>query len=84
MWDLNNWGRVIVSTVVVAGFMYMLNLVITFKSQGTSPPEVQLVMLGALGAAFGQVVAYWVGSSASSTRKDETIQAMGTGNGAKP
>lgn len=88
MLDLNNWGRVLVSTIVVVGFMYILNLIITIKTTGGSATEVQLVMLGALGAAFGQVVSYWVGSSASSakkdeasTKKDEVIQAMATGTG---
>jgi hypothetical protein len=76
MWELNNWGRVIVSTVVVVGFMYILILVITTKTQGGSPPEVQLVMLGALGAAFGQVVSYWVGSSSGSTSKDKAIENL--------
>lgn len=76
MLELNNWGRVIVSTVVVVGFMYILNLVITIKTQGGSPAEVQLVMLGALGAAFGQVVSYWVGSSSGSTSKDQAIQNL--------
>jgi len=93
MFDLNNWGKVLVSSVVVLGFFYILVLIITLKAQGNSPSEVQLVMLGALGQAFGQVVSYWVGSSASSAKKDEAsakkdevIQSMatsGTGNGAR-
>lgn len=95
MFDLNNWGKVVVSSVVVGGFMYILYIIITLKAQGSSPSEVQLVMLGALGQAFGQVVSYWVGSSASSAKKDEAsakkdevIQTMaaatGTGTGARP
>ena len=75
-WGLNDWGRVVVSTVVTVGFMYVLILVITTKTQGNASPEVVLVMLGALGAAFGQVVSYWVGSSSSSTAKDATIKDM--------
>lgn len=80
MLELNNWGRVIVSTIVVAGFMYILNLIITVKTQGGSPAEVQLVMLGALGAAFGQVVSYWVGSSAGSAKKDEALATAAASN----
>jgi hypothetical protein len=76
MYELNNWGRVIVSVVVVTGFMWILVLILTTKVQGTATSEVQLVMLGALGAAFGQVVSYWVGSSASSSVKDATINNM--------
>lgn len=76
--SLNDWGRVLVSLVVTVGFMGVLILVITTKTQGNAPPEVMLVMLGALGAAFGQVVSFWVGSSSSSATKDNTIQSMAT------
>ena len=76
MLGLNDWGRVLISTIVTAGFMYVLILVITTKTQGNATPEVLLVMLGALGGAFGQVVSYLVGSSSSSTAKDATIKDM--------
>lgn len=75
---LNDWGRVLVSVIVTSGFMGVLILVITTKTQGNAPPEVMLVMLGALGAAFGQVVSFWVGSSSSSATKDATINTMAT------
>ena len=74
--SLNDWGRVLVSVIVTAGFMGVLVLVITTKTQGNAPPEVMLVMLGALGAAFGQVVSYWVGSSSGSSQKDAAIQNL--------
>ncbi len=35
--------------------------------------ESLLIMVGALGAAFGQVVSYWFGSSAGPARKDELL-----------
>lgn len=76
MLALNDWGRVVVSTIVTVGFMYVLVLVITTKTAGNAAPEVTLVMLGALGAAFGQVVSYWVGSSSGSAAKDTAIQNM--------
>lgn len=76
--QLNDWGRVLVSLVVTIGFMGVLILVITTKTQGNAPPEVMLVMLGALGAAFGQVVSYWVGSSSGSSQKDAAIQNLVT------
>lgn len=76
--SLNDWGRVLVSLVVTTGFMGVLILVITTKTQGNAPPEVMLVMLGALGAAFGQVVSYWVGSSSGSAQKDAAIQNLAT------
>ena len=74
--NLNDWGRVAISVIVTTGFMGVLVLVITTKTQGNAPTEVMLVMLGALGAAFGQVVSYWVGSSSGSAQKDAAIQNM--------
>lgn len=73
---LNDWGRVLVSVIVTVGFMAILVLVITTKTQGNAPTEVMLVMLGALGAAFGQVVSYWVGSSSGSAQKDTALQKI--------
>lgn len=73
---LNDWGRVLVSVIVTVGFMGILVLVITTKTQGNAPTEVMLVMLGALGAAFGQVVSYWVGSSSGSAQKDTVLQKI--------
>lgn len=78
MQGMNDWGRVLVSIIVVVGFIGVLVLVLTTKLQGTATSEVLLVMLGALAAAFGQVVSYWVGSSASSSAKDATISTMAT------
>lgn len=75
---LNDWGRVLVSVIVVAGFLTVVVLVLTTKMQGNATSEVLLVLLGALSAAFGQVVSYWVGSSASSSAKDQTISTMAT------
>jgi len=74
--SMNDWGRVLVSVIVVAGFIGILVLVLTTKLQGTATSEVLLVMLGALAAAFGQVVSFWVGSSAGSAAKDQTLQNM--------
>lgn len=76
MHSLNDWGRVLVSVVVVVGFLAVVVLVLTTKMQGNATSEVLLVLLGALSAAFGQVVSYWVGSSASSSAKDTTISNM--------
>ena len=75
-WNLNDWGRVLVSLTVVLGFFYVLILIITTKMQGNATSEVMLVMLGSLGTSFATVVGYWVGSSASSSSKDATIQNM--------
>ncbi len=39
------------------------------------------IMVGFLGGAFTTAVQYWLGSSASARKKDETISAIATGTG---
>lgn len=80
MWNLSNWGKVLVSLTVVVGFMGILILIITTKVQGQTTPEVMLVMLGALAQGFGTIINYWTGSSQSSAMKDETLKEMATTN----
>lgn len=76
MQGLNNWGRVIVSTVVVIGFIGVTVLYMTQKLNGSAVPEILSILLGALATNFTAVVGYWIGSSASSSAKDTTIQDM--------
>jgi protein-S-isoprenylcysteine O-methyltransferase Ste14 len=79
MWNLANWGKVLISLIVVLGFFAVLILLLTQKIQGQATPEVLLVMLGALGQGFAQVLSYWVGSSQSSSAKDEQIKELTKG-----
>ena len=81
MWNLPGWGKVLVSIIVVLGFMGILVLVLTTKVQGGATPEVILVMLGALAQGFGTVINYWLGSSQSSSSKDEVIKHAVKGTG---
>jgi Kef-type K+ transport system membrane component KefB len=74
--DLNNWGRVIVSTIVVIGFIVVTLLYMTQKLNGNAVPEILSILLGALATNFTAVVGYWIGSSASSSSKDTTISNM--------
>lgn len=76
MYELNNWGRVIVSTIVVAGFLGVTVLYMTQKLNGNTVPEILSILLGALATNFTAVVGYWIGSSASSSAKDSTIQNL--------
>ncbi len=58
--------------LVVLGFFSVLTgLIITNQA-----PDTINLMLGALVGAFGTVVGYFYGSSASSARKDETINNL--------
>lgn len=76
MLGISNWGRVIVSTVVVVGFIGVTVLYMTQKLNGSAVPEILSILLGALATNFSNVVGYWIGSSASSSQKDTTIQNM--------
>jgi Kef-type K+ transport system membrane component KefB len=76
MGQLNNWGRVIVSAIVVLGFLSVTILYMTQKLNGSATPDILSILLGALATNFTAVVGYWIGSSASSSAKDATIQDM--------
>lgn len=58
------------STFVTVGFFGILVTMLVWEYK---PTESLLIMLGALGAAFGAVVNFWLGSSAGSQRKDAMI-----------
>lgn len=76
MLAISNWGRVVVSTIVVLGFMAVTILYMTQKINGAAVPEILSILLGALATNFTSVVGYWIGSSASSSAKDTTISEM--------
>ena len=73
---LNDWGRVVVSAVVVVGFILVTLMYMTQKLNGTTVPEILSILLGALATNFTAVVGYWIGSSSSSSAKDATIKDM--------
>lgn len=82
MWNLTNIGKVAVSLIVTGGFLWVTWLLLTTKLEGTATPEILLILIGTLGSKFGDVVAYWIGSSQSSSSKDETIKDAVKGTGA--
>jgi hypothetical protein len=67
---------VLVSVVVVTGFIGITLLYMTEKLNGNTVPEILSILLGALATNFTNVVGYWTGSSASSSAKDKTIGDM--------
>lgn len=58
------------STFVTAGFFSILITMLVYE---TKPSEPLLIMLGALGAAFGAVVNFWLGSSNGSQLKSNLL-----------
>jgi hypothetical protein len=80
MWNLSNVGKVSVSLIVTFGFLGVTWLLLTTKLEGSATPEVLLMLVGTLAAKFGDVVAYWIGSSQSSSTKDAAINEIATKN----
>lgn len=76
MRDLNNWGRVLVSVVVVFGFIGVTVIYMTRKLDGNPVPEILSILLGSLATNFTNIVGYWVGSSSGSSAKDSALQSM--------
>lgn len=76
MRDLSNWGRVIVSTIVVLGFVGITVIYMTRKLDGNTVPEILSILLGSLATNFTNVVGYWIGSSSGSSAKDSALQTI--------
>lgn len=70
---INNSGRVLISFVVVIGFISITYMYMAKKLEGAPVPEILSILLGALATNFTNVVGFWIGSSASSAAKDDTI-----------
>lgn len=69
--DRGKWAQPILGTLVTVGFFFVLCFLFMQKDDGTNGMrEARLIMLGALQAAFGMVVAYYFGSSKGSSDKD--------------
>jgi hypothetical protein len=62
----------VVSAIVLATFGLMLGMVLSHQLP-TGSESLANVMLGSLAAMSTSVVAFWVGSSAGSRGKDDTI-----------
>lgn len=71
-----NVGAIIVSIIVLLGFITISFMAMKPEYAGVKQ-EVVLFLLGTWSTLAGVAVAYWLGSSASSKQKDDTIQAIG-------
>ena len=72
-----SYATSLVALVVVVGFFWMLAGVMEQKEVN----EPTLLLLGALGTAFGSVVNYYLGSSLGSFRKNNLLESRQTGGG---
>lgn len=71
--SLMAWGSGIISGLVVLGFSIVCFVAFTQPIPAGSA-DIVYTALGTLGAAFMNVVGYWVGSSAGSSTKDVAVQ----------
>ncbi len=71
-----NVGAIVVSLIVLLGFITISFMAMKPEYAGVKQ-EVVLFLLGNWSTLAGVAVAYWLGSSASSKQKDDTIQAIG-------
>jgi hypothetical protein len=73
------WAAPVMSVAVVVGFFAVLLLLISGYGKGLDPQVLQIVNItvGTLAAGFTAVIGYWLGSSAGSTAKNDTIANMG-------
>lgn len=63
--------------VITAGFFGVLWLLMTLEGNGNMR-DALLIMVGALGAAFGAIVNYYFGSSSGSAAKNHLIAQQQT------
>lgn len=70
----------ILALVVFAGFISILWL-LAFHSVPDKSHDILVEMTGVLGAGFNTLIGYYFGSSASSAKKTEIIEAQQKGNG---
>ncbi len=69
------WGAPIVSVVVLVTFGAVVSIAL-FRPVPPASEAMLNVLLGTLGAMATSVVAYWVGSSVGSARKDERLARL--------
>lgn len=70
-----DWAPAVITTVVLGGFIVISVLAMKPEMAGVKE-SVVLYLLGAWQSMAAAAVAYWIGSSAGSAKKDETIQTM--------
>jgi hypothetical protein len=75
-----SWVPAALSVIITMGFLGLLTGMMTGNLHANDN-QAMLIMLGALGVAFGQVMNFWLGSTIGSSRKTEIIaQAPGIKN----
>lgn len=75
-------AKVSVSVIVALGFIAcIIVLMIVDIDLKPAAEKAFLILVGILATSFGQVVCYWLGSSAGSAAKSEQLAALAANNG---
>ena len=67
-----SWVPAALSVIITVGFLGLLTGMMTGYMRAEDN-QAMLLMLGALGVAFGQVINFWLGSTSESSRKTELL-----------
>ena len=67
-----SWVPAALSVIITFGFLGLLTGMMTGYMKAEDN-QAMLLMLGALGVAFGQVINFWLGSTSESSRKTELL-----------
>ncbi len=74
------WGPVVMSVLIVTGFLGSLYGLMFVKINFTDlAGQAYLILVGILSQAFAQVTSYWLGSSAGSAQKTDQLAALAAG-----
>jgi hypothetical protein len=71
-----DWTPKLLAAGITIGYFGVLFYMLRYGLPTSGGSEAMLVMLGALGTAWGGVVTYYFGSSAGDAKKDGTIDRM--------
>lgn len=77
--EVRSWTPPLLAGMITLGFFGILGYMVHFGLPKSAGGEALLILLGSLGTAWVAVVQFFFGSSASSQRKDSTIDRMANG-----
>lgn len=75
MAQANYWTPSIVTYLLIFGFSATLYFLVT-RPVPAENKDILLILIGALAAKFGDAIAYWLGSAATSKAKDAALAKM--------